>query len=121
MDNASLPDGLGKSAALLASLDPGIAEQIIARLPEKTRRLICREIGNDRRVHASPSPAVRGALDNYRPAQIVEVLADEHPQFIAVVISTLAADKAVDCLHAFGPATQMDLVRRLAALGPIEN
>ena len=47
---------------------------------------------------------------------LVALLADEHPQTVALVLSHLPADQAAEALGAMPPELQAPLVRRIAAI-----
>ncbi|QEG33055.1 Flagellar motor switch protein FliG [Bythopirellula goksoeyrii] len=70
------------------------------------------------------------AVPNRRPLEtlseadtsfIVDMLVGEHPQTIALVLSRLETEHAVDVLSEFSPSDQADVMQRLAELDTIDE
>lgn len=139
-------NGLRKSAILLLSLDERQAQEILSRLPGDSVQRLEREIDSLRDISAhereavfqefrdhlnrpllEDSPMDRDAppprwTDNW-PAEVdanslIEALRDEHPQAAAVVLAHVTPHLAAEVLSAFGPASQMEIVKRLTAMAP---
>jgi flagellar motor switch protein FliG len=53
------------------------------------------------------------------PQALIPLIADEHPQAIAVLLVQLDADVAAEVLHALPPESQAQVVHRVATLGPV--
>jgi len=139
-DAAVIPDrpalGVRKSAILLLSLPPQQAEAILSRLPADAIAAVQREMASLRRIPVSERTAV---FDEYRrqlsaqtsslpdplegcsPDGIVAAVHDEHPQTIAALLASLPVSKAGDCLTRLPIRTQIEVVRRLASLRPIDD
>jgi flagellar motor switch protein FliG len=128
--------GVRKSAILLLSLPPQQAEAILSRLPADAIAAVQREMASLRRIPVSERTAV---FDEYRrqlsaqtsslpdplegcsPDGIVAAVHDEHPQTIAALLASLPVSKAGDCLTRLPIRTQIEVVRRLASLRPIDD
>lgn len=160
---------LRKAAVLVASLEPGDAEALLAQMTtgqaQSVRRALDRlgEVGADEQrevideffrigplmpdkhpsgielddrlpAHLARSPeqavpahAPAGRdttplnfLDDASPQALAGFLEREHPQTIAVVVSHLAAERAVEVLAQLRPELQVEVARRLADLDQTE-
>lgn len=58
-----------------------------------------------------------GFLDEIDPVYLAPVLADEHPQTIALVVSHLEPHRAAEVLAALDPTVQAQAIRRMLDLG----
>jgi len=137
--------GIRKSAILLLSLDEQQANDILLRLDPDAIEPVRREMAALRRVSESdrqavldecarelaernrfesagqiPAPQETYSLDRYSADDLFGVLHDEHPQCIAAVLSLLPVQQSVGCLGRFPIGIQIDLIRRIATLGPIQ-
>ncbi len=90
------------------------------------RQLATRSLGEDRarRLFApveEPSPVPFEQLRNARTQALADLLAEEHPQIAAVVLTQLPAATAAKVLAALTPAIAADLTARLSDLAEIPD
>ncbi|WP_197530630.1 FliG C-terminal domain-containing protein [Bythopirellula polymerisocia] len=74
--------------------------------------------------YSPPTESPRRPLETLSEADtefIVEMLVDEHPQTIALVLSRLDTERAVEVLGKFSPSIQADIMQRLAELDTIDD
>lgn len=75
------------------------------------------EAAADRPAHPATVPTrPAGPLETAAPATIAELLAAEHPQTVAVILSRLDETRAGDVFALFSPDLQSDALDRLASL-----
>jgi flagellar motor switch protein FliG len=130
---ASLP--AREASELLAQLDPPQAEAVLAEvaragaIPPGEQRSVIHEFA----ARSSPSAQASYRLDSAHATrqglfdfladldqeQLYCLLADEHPQTIALVLSHLRADRAAELTSSLPPETQRDVVGRVAQLAPV--
>lgn len=53
------------------------------------------------------------------PATIYDLICNEHPQLIAVIMTMVGGDKAAKVMKLFNGETRVDIVNRIALLGPL--
>jgi flagellar motor switch protein FliG len=134
---------LRKAAILLASLPPDDAEKLLSQLDSKqvqalTAELIrlgriengeeesvCREFAaavepDGQRHHWSQMPPF-SFLRHFDQHQLFTLLKDEHPQTVAVIVSYLPREQAVDFLAALPSVQQTNLIQRIATLGRVDR
>ena len=85
------------------------------------RKLTASTVGADRAraLFAPPESAATAPLETIRSARaqsLAELLADEHPQVAAVILSQLPRQQAAEVLLAMGSENQSDLLARVASL-----
>lgn len=133
---------LRKAAILVAALDAPTADQLLDQMTPQQQALVRRLVvelgevapGEQQAVieefveqgvpgdPAAPAAARRSDAPPFRflyraPGErLTRILAGEHPQTVALVLSHLPADQAGDVLATLAPALQADVIRRLVEL-----
>ena len=79
---------------------------------------LIRQVAPDRKEEPSPTLAVLRWLD---PEVIAEMLAEEHPQAIAVLLLQLDSDTAAAALAALPRELHTPVLHRVAKLGPVSR
>ncbi|MBO81535.1 FliG C-terminal domain-containing protein [Citromicrobium bathyomarinum] len=79
---------------------------------------LIRQVAPDQKQEPSPTLAVLRWLD---PGVIAEMLADEHPQAIAVLLLQLDTDTAAAALAALPRELHTPVLHRVARLGPVSR
>lgn len=77
--------------------------------------------GSDYGPNVNPNRHPLETLSEADTSFIVEMLVGEHPQTIAIVLSRLETQQAVEVLGKFSPADQADVMHRLAELDTIDE
>lgn len=111
-------------------LDPTATEPI--RLPEATpakkaperatHERLEESLGKDEadaileNVKRSLSPMPFGFLRDARPEKLASLVADEHPQTVALIFSNLPADQSARALAALPRPMQLEVIRRVATI-----
>jgi len=99
-----------------ATIPPGLAELLERTVgQERGKEILSRIEDSVRRDH----PFL--ALERMEDARLVRLLADEHPQVIALVCSRIPAERAGSVLSAISEEERVDIVTRMAAMQPIER
>lgn len=70
---------------------------------------------------AEPATTSLAFLHSAGPARLAAVLEGEHAQTTAVVLAHLPAELAAETLACFAPTDQLDVVRRIATMAPIDS
>ena len=87
------------------------------------RRLAGRALGEDRAARLfAPPPAQNSPIDLLKTArvnQLAQLLADEHPQIAAVVLTQLPARIAARVIDEMTPEVSADLVSRMSSLDEV--
>ena len=88
------------------------------------RELLAHGPAETARPLPAPIPSVEtqtaDSLYGCSPQVIFETLCEEHPQCIAAVLASLPVDKAGQCLGRLTIRTQIEVIRRLASLRPVD-
>lgn len=71
-------------------------------------------------VIADASPSIWAKLDDMDPARVNLLLADEHPQTIAVILTAMKPPAAAKVVLTFGKAERSDIIRRMLALNTVQ-
>ncbi len=71
-------------------------------------------------VTADTSPTIWSKLDGMDPAKVNQLLADEHPQTIAVVLTAMTPPAAAKVVLTFAKAERSDIIRRMLALNTVQ-
>jgi flagellar motor switch protein FliG len=71
-------------------------------------------------VIAEAAPTIWSKLDDMEPAKVNLLLADEHPQTIAVVLTAMKPPAAAKVVLTFGKAERSDIIRRMLALNTVQ-
>ena len=130
---------VGEAMLTVAEIDPAAIDAVLDEFLTRTRgvsaldsqgrqvrAVLSRALGSPRadRVIADigPPAATRrfAAFDWLDAAGIAGLLADEHPQAVAVVIAHLAETQAAAVLDSLPEALHSDIVVRLATLKPVQ-
>lgn len=130
---------VGEAMLTVAEIDPAAIDAVLDEFLTRTRgvsaldsqgrqvrAVLSRALGSPRadRVIADigPPAATRrfAAFDWLDAAGIAGLLADEHPQAVAVVIAHLSETQAAAVLDALPEALHSDIVVRLATLKPVQ-
>jgi flagellar motor switch protein FliG len=74
-----------------------------------------------RELGRTPAPAIASRLEGIAPEAIAKVVADEHPQVIALVIANLGARQAAEVLVRLPDDVQTDVVHRIAELRAVPD
>ncbi|WP_126976375.1 flagellar motor switch protein FliG [Frigidibacter oleivorans] len=112
-----------------------IVEEFLGRLAEETgighgtprfvQRVMTEALGPDRaqsvigRINPKASDRRVEILDWMDEMAIHELIVDEHPQIIALVLACLPHRQAADVLGRLPEDSQSDIVRRIAQIGPV--
>jgi len=83
------------------------------------RKLATAAMGEDkanRLLAPPPIPPALETLKNARASTLAELLAEEHPQIAAVVLSQLSREQAAKVIMAMPPARQEEVMARVATL-----
>jgi flagellar motor switch protein FliG len=129
---------LRKAAILVAALDAKTADQLLEQMSPEQQALVRRLVVELGDVSAGEQQAVidefvglgapAATMDPYQDTppfrflhrapgdKLTRILAGEHPQTIALVLSHLPADQAGDVLAILTGALQADVIRRLVEL-----
>lgn len=98
----SLAGGRAKALELISSLDEGRSEMILEKLGQDERRI-------DWTLRAFETPFV------------ADVLQDEHPQTVALVLAQLPADRGAQVIEVLPEEMRPEVVIRLASLQEVTN
>lgn len=111
---------------MLAKLDPPQATAVLAEmnslesLRDGEQETVTREFitANPRRQkqHSEPQTAPFAFLRHFTTNDLLDLIADEQPGAVALLLSCLPAKKASDVLAELPPDRQLSVIRRIASL-----